>query len=215
MSFTVWLAFATAYLLTTLSPGPNILLVIRNSLKYGASSALMAIFGNLLSQLMIVALVGYGVGATIAVLPQFFLVMKIVGAGYLVLLGIKQINSTRKSTVNRDVNTVPVLAVMTKSAVFREAFLVSTSNPKTLIFLSAFMPQFVDQSRSLAAQFALMYLTIAAIVVCVHMIYSASASTLKRQIMQSRFMKLMNYLDGSVFVLLGLKLLTSKRAISV
>ena len=215
MIFNVWLTFAAAYLVTTLSPGPNVLLVIRNSLKYGAPSALVTIFGNLASQLMIVVLVGCGIGATIAALPQFFLRMKIVGAGYLIFLGLKQINVARKSTPLNHDNTVPVYATMSKARVFREAFLISSSNPKTLIFLSAFMPQFVDQSHTLAGQFALMYLTIAVIVVCVHVIYSVSANTLKRRAKHSRFMKAINYLGGSIFVMLGLKLLTSKRVVSV
>jgi homoserine/homoserine lactone efflux protein len=216
MIFDVWLTFAVAYLVTTLSPGPNVLLVIRNSLKYGASSALATIFGNLASQLMIVILVACGVGAMIAELPQFFLAMKIIGAGYLIFLGIKQINGARTSVhASRDNNTRPVSAKMSRAGVFREAFLVSSSNPKTLLFLSAFMPQFVDQNRAFAGQFAMMYLTIAVIVVCIHLIYSVSTNTLKGQVRNSRFMKAINYLGGSIFMLLGLRLLMSKRAVSV
>lgn len=215
MNFHLWLTFAVAYLVTTLSPGPNVLLVVRNSLKYGASSALVTIMGNLTSQLVIVLLVACGVGAAIAALPQFFVVMKIIGALYLFLLGIKQIRSARSASVlsheassEADSNQDS----MSRLKVFREAFLVSSSNPKTLIFLSAFMPQFVSQNASLFGQFSVMYLTIAMIVVCVHFFYSVSVHQFKNKIKNSRVVTSIKYVGGSIFLLLGLKLLVSERA---
>jgi homoserine/homoserine lactone efflux protein len=215
MVFDVWLTFAAAYLVTTLSPGPNVLLVIRNSLKYGASSALATILGNLASQLMIVILVAYGISATIAALPQMFLLMKIVGAGYLIFLGIKQINGARKPLQSSRDSAEAGYAAMSRAEVFREAFLVSSSNPKTLLFLSALMPQFIDPARPFAEQFVMMYLTIAVIVVCIHMFYSVSANALKSQVRNSRLIRTINYLGGSIFVLLGLRLLMSKRVVPV
>lgn len=212
MAFHIWLTFAATYLIMTLSPGPNVLLVIRNSLKYGSPSAFVTIFGNLTSQLMIVLLVAWGVGATIAALPQFFLLMKLAGAAYLIFLGLKQIHGTRQSKSSVNNEAPPDAAPMSKIRVFREAFLISSSNPKTLIFLSAFMPQFIDQKNPLAGQFAMMYLTIAVTVICVHIFYSVSVNQLKHKIKHTRFMNSVKYLGGSIFVLLGLKLLTSERA---
>ena len=72
MALHLWIGFALAYLATTLSPGPNVLLVIRNSVRFGRSSAAMTILGNLLAQLLVVLLVACGVGAVIAALPPFF-----------------------------------------------------------------------------------------------------------------------------------------------
>ncbi|MEC5163312.1 homoserine/homoserine lactone efflux protein [Janthinobacterium sp. CG_23.3] len=209
MAFHVWLTFAATYFLLTITPGPNVVLVIRNSLKFGSASALLTILGNLTAQLIVVMLVAGGVGATIAALPEFFLVMKVLGAAYLILLGIGQIRTARQpgSPTGDEAPGAP----MSKSGVFRSAFLVSISNPKTLIFLSAFMPQFIDQSRALGWQFAVMYLTIAASVGSVHIFYSFSVNRLKHKVKNSRFIKSVKFLGGSLFVLLGLKLLTSQR----
>jgi threonine/homoserine/homoserine lactone efflux protein len=206
----MWLTFASAYLIVTLSPGPNVLLVIRNSLKYGSSSALVTISGNLASQLVVVLLVAWGVGAALTVLPEFFWVMKIIGALYLMWLGIQQIRATYKST-----STISKAqsdnSTMSSLGIFRQAFLVSGSNPKTLIFLSAFMPQFIDSTNPLAGQFVIMYLTIATIVACVHIFYSILANQLKQKIKHSRFVSTLKYFGGTIFVLLGLKLLISER----
>jgi len=210
MSLNAWITFSLAYLITTISPGPNVLLVIHNSLKYGSPSALVTISGNLLSQLIVVVLVACGVGTTIAALPEFFLVAKIVGAAYLIFLGFRQIFSTRNMKTAPMLVENKVQTITSKIGIFRQAFFVSSSNPKTLIFLSAFMPQFVDPHRPLIVQFSVMYVTIASTVVLVHLFYSASATQLKQTVRNIRTLKLIKYLGGSIFVLLGAKLLSAK-----
>ncbi|MCM3487671.1 LysE family transporter, partial [Kocuria rosea] len=66
MSIQTWMLFAAAYLATTLSPGPNVLLVIRNTVRYGAHGTAATIAGNLVAQGVIVLLVALGVGAVLA-----------------------------------------------------------------------------------------------------------------------------------------------------
>ena len=140
MTFHLWTLFFLAYLVTTLSPGPNVLLVLKNSIQFGWKSAFITIFGNLTCQFLIVCLVALGVGALLQTLPVWFLVMKILGGTYLIYLGIKALRSKKKSTFDAIDNTVVTKSTKTGLALFGEAFLVSASNPKTLIFLSAFLP---------------------------------------------------------------------------
>jgi homoserine/homoserine lactone efflux protein len=211
MNIDIWLAFASAYLIITLPPGPNVLLVIRNSLRYGSPSALVTIGGNLTSQLVVVLLVASGIGVALAVLPEFFLVMKMIGALYLIWLGIQQIRTTHQSTSTANNEAQTDNAHLSGLKIFRQAFLVSGSNPKTLIFFSAFMPQFIDVKNPLAEQFAIMYLTIVVIVACVHIFYSLLANRLRQKIKCSRLVNAIKYLGGAFFVVLGLKLLISER----
>ena len=211
MALHLWLTFITAYIVFTISPGPNVVLVIRNSLKYGSSSALLTICGNLTAQLIIIGLVACGVGAAIAALPGFFLVMKVAGAAYLILVGARQIIGTYKNGGENTAAAPPGMAAMSKSGVYREAFLVSISNPKTLIFVSAFLPQFVDQHSTLPAQFAVMYVTMSAVIATVHIFYSFFINRLKHKFTGRRTVNTIKYLGGSFFVLMGLKLLTSEQ----
>lgn len=210
MDLHVWAAFAAAYFVTTLSPGPNVLLTVRNSLKFGPASALATIAGNLLSQLLVVVLVACGAGAVLATMPQFFTAMKLIGAAYLIWLGIRQIRSARLPRAAAALRPAP--EVMSAPRVLREAFLVSFSNPKALIFLSAFMPQFLDQHAPLAPQFALMYGTIAVTVLAVHVVYATLAVRLQGRFARPRAAKALGYGGGGLFVLLGLKLLAGERA---
>jgi homoserine/homoserine lactone efflux protein len=96
MSFHTWFLFAIAYLVTTISPGPNVLLVIRNTVRFGSRGTAATIAGNLLAQLVVVVLVALGVGAVLAAMPPLFLAMKVMGAVYLMFLGVKQLRSGRR-----------------------------------------------------------------------------------------------------------------------
>ena len=209
MSLHTWFLFATAYLVTTLSPGPNVLLVIRNTVRYGGRGTASTIAGNLLAQLVVVVLVALGVGAVLAALPALFVGMKVAGAAYLIYLGVKQLQGSKPRTGQA---TATVSApVLDRRKVFREALLVSGSNPKTLIFLSAFMPQFIAHDRGLPEQFVIMYLTVAAIVAVVHTIYSLSVRGVHNRLSTSRWLTAVKRCSGLIFLGLGIKLLTTKR----
>ncbi|MGF6874975.1 LysE family translocator [Paraburkholderia tuberum] len=213
MSFHTWLLFAGAYLLTTISPGPNVLLVIRNSVRYGNRGAAASVAGNLLAQGVVVALVALGVGAVLTTLPPLFVAMKVLGAGYLVYLGIRQLRGGNKeaSRAAQPAGVASSAYTFERKKVFREALLVSGSNPKTMIFLSAFMPQFIDHERGLSEQFIVMYLTIAVTVALVHTIYSLGVRGIHTRVGASRWVAAIKRGSGLVFVALGIKLLTAQR----
>lgn len=209
MSFHTWFLFATAYLVTTISPGPNVLLVIRNTVRYGSRGTASTIAGNLLAQLVVVVLVALGVGAVLAAMPPLFVGMKVIGAVYLMYLGLKQL----RSQASQEAPSISMQStqVLNKAKVFREAILVSGSNPKTLIFLSAFMPQFITHDRPLPEQFIVMYLTVATIVALVHTIYSLSVRGIHNGLGTRRWLGVVKRCGGLVFFALGIKLLTAKR----
>ena len=209
MTFHTWFLFATAYLVTTISPGPNVLLVIRNTVRYGSRGTASTIAGNLLAQLVVVILVALGVGAVLAAMPPLFVGMKVIGAFYLMYLGVKQLRSQAPKTPPSA--NAQFAHVLNKGKIFREAILVSGSNPKTLIFLSAFMPQFIAHDRPLPEQFIVMYLTVAAIVALVHTIYSVSVRRFHNGLGTSRWLGAVKRSSGLVFIALGIKLLTAKR----
>ncbi|MBP0717210.1 LysE family translocator [Burkholderia sola] len=210
MSVQTWMLFAAAYLATTLSPGPNVLLVIRNTVRYGAHGTAATIAGNLVAQGVVVLLVALGVGAVLAAMPPLFVAMKVIGAAYLMVLGVRQLRGDRQAGVAS--SGAAELAVPDRRKLFREALFVSGSNPKTMIFLSAFMPQFVVHDRPLALQFVVMYATIACTVVVVHSVYSAGVRCLHRGVGMSRAVRALKRASGLLFVGLGIKLLTARQA---
>ncbi|RQZ48230.1 LysE family translocator [Burkholderia sp. Bp9099] len=209
MSIQTWLLFAAAYLATTLSPAPNVLLVIRNTVRYGSRGTAATIAGNLVAQGALVMLVAFGVGAVLAEMPPLFIAMKVVGAAYLIYLGIRQLRGGRNP---RSPDGEAAIVEPDRRKLFREALFVSGSNPKTMIFLSAFMPQFIAHDRPLAMQFVAMYATIACTVVIVHSVYSFGVRRLHRGLAISPWVRAAKRASGLLFVGLGIKLLTARQA---
>ncbi|RZP84966.1 LysE family translocator [Vibrio vulnificus] len=210
MNLDTWLMFFLAYLVVTLSPGPNVLLVVKNSVQYGIGSALVTILGNLFCQFLIVGLVAVGVGEILTHLPTWFFVMKCVGGLYLIYLGIKSFKQIRKDSLKLS-NLDFELPKRNSKSLFREAFFVSVSNPKTMIFLSAFLPQFLDTTHSHMAQFVIMYLSICVIVASVHLSYALAISRIGKKLSTKKFEGRLAKVSGSLFIGMGSGILLSSK----
>lgn len=213
MDFHLWTMFFLAYFLTTLSPGPNVLLVLKNSIQFGWKSAFITIFGNLVCQFIIVSLVVLGVGTIIQTLPNWFLVIKVLGGTYLIYLGVKAFTSKGKVSSFEDANTRPDKVKYSKRAtsLFIEAFLVSASNPKTLIFLSAFLPQFLTLNESIYGQSAIMFASICLIVTFVHISYAFGIVRLGEYFSFKNIEAKISKVTGGLFITMGSGILFSNR----
>ncbi|WP_432735131.1 LysE family translocator [Maridesulfovibrio sp. FT414] len=211
MNIETWAMFFLAYLITTLSPGPNVLLVMKNSIRHGWRSAFVTVFGNLTCQLLIVCLVAVGVGQLLAKLPVWFVAMKALGGTYLIYLGVRNLLSSRKGgSLDTGDGDEPV-RVRSARSLFVEAFCVSASNPKTLIFLSAFLPQFLETAHPAYEQFTVMYLTICGIVTSVHLGYSYLTACFGRRFSFRDFGRRIDKITGGLFVAMGGGILLSDR----
>lgn len=210
MTFDTWALFFLAYLLVTLSPGPNVLLVVTHAMKFCYRSIFTVIAANLLCQLVIVVAVAAGVGALMTVDSVVFKTIKYLGAAYLVYLGLRIIIKTyRDKAAPVSVIKQKVAAIPTIKKRFAEAFFVSAGNPKTVVFLAAFLPQFVVADAPLSRQFVEMYFTIAVIVLSVHAAYAWVAVSVRRRVVNHRVRKGTAYASGGLFVFLGAGLSTS------
>ncbi|MBY7915203.1 LysE family translocator [Vibrio fluvialis] len=210
MSIELWVMFALAYLATTLTPGPNVLLVLKNAVQYGWRTTFMTVLGNLSCQLIIVCLVALGVGELLSKTPMWFLVMKVLGGAYLIYLGVKALRQKQQGLpiIEHKANGVK----KTNRQLFRQSFLVSASNPKTMIFLSAFLPQFLDVTHPHSEQFAVMFLTIAVTVTLVHLAYVWLVTQLGQKVSCGRFEQVMAKVSGSLFITMGGGVLLSSRS---
>ncbi|WP_175891771.1 LysE family translocator, partial [Burkholderia cepacia] len=134
--------------------------------------------------------VALGVGALLAAMPPLFVALKLAGAAYLILIGSRQWREGGRPAAGANAaapgEAVPAAVPVSRLRLFRESILVAGSNPKTMIFLSAFMPQFIDHQCSLPLQFAQMYLTIALLVLVVHTIYSTGVRHLHGRLRAGR-----------------------------
>jgi threonine/homoserine/homoserine lactone efflux protein len=140
------LLFLAAATVIAVTPGPGIFYVAARTLAGGRSEGVASSFGTGLGGLVHVAAGAVGVSALVMASAEAFTVMKIVGAAYLVWLGVKTIRSAHLEAPS-DARAIGA------SSAFREGILVEALNPKTAAFFLAFIPQFIDPSQSVAVQF--------------------------------------------------------------
>jgi threonine/homoserine/homoserine lactone efflux protein len=132
------LAFAVASALLIMIPGPSVLFVLGRSISLGRRGGLLSVLGNALGMLPAIAAVALGIGALVAQSVVVFTIVKVIGAGYLIFLGIQAIRH-RKARAAPDATTAPRSTLR----LLVEGFVVGITNPKTIAFFVAVLPQFV------------------------------------------------------------------------
>ncbi|MCM3659177.1 LysE family translocator [Agromyces mediolanus] len=133
-------AFVAASVVLIVVPGPSVLFVIGRSLALGRVGGLLSVVGNALGMIPLVAAVALGVGVVVAQSVVLFTIVKIVGALYLAYLGVQAIRH------RRDASAAITGRVARRSPwrLLGEGVLVGVTNPKTIAFFVAVLPQFVD-----------------------------------------------------------------------
>lgn len=204
MSFAVWLGFLAAAIVIAVSPGPGAVLSMSTGMRHGYRAAFTAILGLQAALLIQLGIVSVGFGALLAASETGFAAVKLVGAAYLVWLGIQ-----RWRTLPQAVGTVA--APLPGRSLFAQGVMVNLSNPKAIIFIAALVPQFIVPSASLLPQ----YLTIAATLcltdLAVMSAYALGAARLGRWLGDPAAIRLQNRLFGGLFVSAGAALALSAR----
>ena len=133
-------AFALAAFAIIVIPGPSVLFAVGRSIALGRRAGMLSVLGNSLAILPIVAAVSLGLGLIVAESVVLFTVIKLVGALYIVYLGIQAIRHRKDGAIDAIANAPRRSTVR----MLGEGFLVGISNPKLLVFFVAVLPQFVN-----------------------------------------------------------------------
>jgi len=136
------LAFVLIAVVLILAPGPSVLFVLTRSLTLGRSAGLATVVGNTAGEYLQVIAVAFGLGALVQDSIAVFTVIKLVGATYLAYLGVQTFRHRR--TLAAPLHEPVQPRVLRR--ILADAFLVGVFNPKTIVFLVAILPQFVDRS---------------------------------------------------------------------
>ncbi len=134
------IAFALVAIPIILMPGPSVLFIIGRSLSLGRMGGLLSVVGNAIGGLVIVVGVAFGVGLIIAQSIVLFTIVKIAGAAYLIYLGVQAIRHRRQ-------HAEAATAEVPRTAAWRllvQGIIVGVTNPKTIVFFIAVLPQFVS-----------------------------------------------------------------------
>jgi threonine/homoserine/homoserine lactone efflux protein len=168
------LSFIAAALVILLIPGPGVLYIVTRSLSQGIRAGLVSVLGLSLGALVHVAAATAGLSAILVASATAFGVVKMLGAGYLIYLGLRTLFA------RDDGATVEVSAPRTLVRVFSDGVVVSVLNPKIAIFFLAFLPQFVDPNGMPVTQQVLsLGLIYVALALITDSMYAVLAGTLR------------------------------------
>ena len=193
--------FVAATLALTLTPGPAVLFIVARSMGLGRRAGFMSVLGVGLGNMVHTGAAALGLAALLTSSPVAFSIVKYLGAGYLVLLGVRRLLDRGASIAAADA----ALAPAPPRAVLREAFLVAALNPKTALFFLAFLPQFADPSRGpVTLQILLLGVVFVTLAVVTDSGYVLLAGGLGAWLRRSpAFARGERYVSGAIYVGLG------------
>ena len=204
MDMHVWLAYVVTAVVFSLAPGSGTVNSISNGLSYGTRKSLSAIAGLQIGLTLHIILVGAGIGALVAQSATAFTVIKWVGAAYLVWLGIQ------KWCDKSGLATHTEGEALSGTKLMRNAVLINLTNPKSIVFLVALFPQFIDPAKDQLTQLAVLGVTTVVIDSIVMLGYPSLAAQMGRFIRSDKIMSKINKVFGSMFVGCGALLAAAK-----
>ncbi len=208
MNFTTWFSFFCAACLIAVSPGSGAILSMSHGLAYGVKRASLTIFGLQLGLLMVLLIAGAGVGSLLLASETAFSVVKILGAAYLIYLGVQQF--FQKSPSLTDSATVQTQMPSVRKQVLT-GFLTNASNPKGIVFMVAVLPNFIDSHAAIGTQLFILAITMIAIDTSVMHIYALLAASLQEALRKPRAQRIQNRLFACILMALGASLFFVKR----
>jgi threonine/homoserine/homoserine lactone efflux protein len=200
--------YVAASLALILTPGQDMMYVMSRALAQGRLAGLYSAVGVIIGILVHTVLAAFGVGAILAASEGLFLALKLLGAAYLVYLGVKLL-LTREASVATQADG----ARFSPASLVWQGVLSNVSNPKIVVFFFAFLPQFVDpKSAHPTADLIFLGVLYAAMGLVVKAGVGLAAGSLSERILRKpRALVWINRVSGTILVGLGLRLAASPR----
>lgn len=208
MTLHLWLVYLGVIAVLIAVPGPSALLSMAHGLRYGQRRALATILGGATGSLVLMTASALGLGAILAASATAFLVLKVVGAFYLIWLGISAWRAREDSltpSAETDETAPGVLGL------YRHGFMVGVSNPKDILFFAALFPNFIDTSAPQAMQFALLALTWVVLDFSIMFTYACMGHRVSALFAHPRRLRLFNRATGTLFIFAGSALVASTK----
>lgn len=192
--------FVAAALTLLLIPGPAVLYIVARSIDQGSLAGIVSVFGIGLGSLVHVTAAALGLSALLVSSALAFMIVKYLGAAYLVYLGV----TTLVKKPVEIATEIPKKQSLAK--IFRQGVIVNVLNPKTALFFFAFLPQFVNASKgSVTLQILFLGGLFTSMAICTDSIYALLAGRFGTWLKNStRFQKVQHYFSGATYIFLGL-----------
>lgn len=220
MPLNTWLLYVAAVFVLCVTPGPAVLMSVTNGVNHGVKQAFFSALGVITAVMIIMAGSALGVGAAMAASEVLFNAIKWFGVAYLFYIGVMTLRSTTSSfelpaesavgaTVQKATSKVSQTSFL---SLYTKGFLVGISNPKALLFFTAFFPQFLNPALPQLLQFAILGSTFVFFELSGLMFYATFASRLAPWLRTEGRAKAFNRVSGVTFIGASVLLATVKRA---
>lgn len=202
-----WLLYIITVFIASIIPGPSMLLALAHGIKYGTKISISTALGNTVASMIQATVSLAGLGVILATSTTVFLIIKYIGAAYLIYVGFKLF----RTSFNIDDSPFNKEQTINHKKLFNEAFIVAASNPKALVFFTALFPQFIVESQSSWMHYSLLVLTLGIIAFLCMMIYAFSGYKIKHLFNNTSLSNYIGKVIGTTFIGLGASLLFAKR----
>jgi homoserine/homoserine lactone efflux protein len=207
MRLQVWMLFVLTEAALSATPGPAVLFVLAQAVRRGASKSVWASLGILSANGAYFVLSATSLGTILLASYNLFLVIKWLGAAYLVYLGLRCFFGKTSVMSLPELKTARVASWR----IWRDGFFVQGANPKALLFFTAILPQFIDTSRSVPWQVLILGVSSIFVEFLILLSYGQLAARAVSAARNPRFEKLTNRIAGTLLVGAGLGLARLKR----
>ncbi|MFD2764941.1 LysE family translocator [Micromonospora eburnea] len=201
LSMATLAGYLAAIALLMVTPGPDMMFVLANAVRYGTRAGAVAALGVAAGEAVHVAAVVCGLAAVISASPVLFTVIRWAGAAYLIVLGVRALRGAGGPGVVAEGQDGRA------GRAFLRGLVTNLLNPKMILFSVAFLPQFVDPAAGgVTAQLVLLGGLFVAVQLTVDVALGAGAGRLARRLADGRWSRRINRICAVTFVALGLRL---------
>lgn len=209
MSLQTFFLYLAAVFVLTVTPGPSVLMCVTNGIHHGTRRAFASALGSVTAVCLIMVVSAAGLGAILAVSEKVFLVLKWCGVAYLAYIGIRTFFSQQNSFAAEDAAEG---RSKSRRSLYLQGFLVGGSNPKALLFFTAFFPQFINPQAAQLPQFLLLGATFVCFELFWLTFYAHFASRIAPWLRTPGRARMFNRLSGTVFLGASAVLASVRRA---
>jgi len=198
MNIHTWWLFATATFFISAAPGPNMLLILSQSVRFNIHSAVWGALGCLTALLIMQTASAAGLGVLLRSAPAVFDILRWGGAIYLTYLGFKIFRAP--VSAQQDLDKAVSVAQPAALTLYKTGFMTAASNPKALLFAAAFFPQFLNPALPQLPQFGILLGTFVVIETSWYLAYAIGGQKLAVYLKRASVLKTFNRVTGTVFI---------------
>jgi threonine/homoserine/homoserine lactone efflux protein len=209
MNVSTWWIFVTATFLISAAPGPNMLLIMNQSVRFGLRASIYSMAGCMTALMIMFTLSALGLGVVLQNAPVVFDALRWLGALYLAYLGYKvwtahvtsvSIGGNDISDVKNNSNLGNKTAGYNAFNLYKTGFFTAGSNPKALLFAAAFLPQFIQASLPQTPQLLILLATFSVLEILWYFIYALGGLSMAQQLRKPHILRWFNRVTGGAFI---------------